>query len=388
MSGRVAYLDHAAAAHPDPRVREAMRPFLEGEFGSPGAVHDWGRAPAEALERARAQVAGLVGAPAESVIFTSGASEARNLAVKGLTSANRGLGMHVAISAVEHPATRAAARTITREDGRLTEVGVDGDGRVRPDTLAEAVEDDTALVCVVHGQAELGTVQDPAALVAAVRARRPEARVHVDAGETAGRVPVDIEGWGCDALTIGGWPMAAPPWTGALVVREGARIVPLIEGGLQEAGKRSGAEIVPGAVALGMAAELAAGEMTERADRLEALAERLLAGLLAVPGVRLNGPRTGRIPGHVQVSTGDVEGETMALALAARGIAVSPGSACTAIAGKAAPALTAIGLEPPWTHSAVLFTLGPGTTTEEVDAALRAWHEVLPRMREMSPLAP
>jgi cysteine desulfurase len=388
MSDRIAYLDHAAAARLDPRVADAMRPFLDSEFGSPGAVHDWGRVPALALERARAQVAALVGAPPEWVIFTSGASEARNLAVKGLAAANRGLGRHLAISAVEHPATRAAARTVAKEDGRLTEVGVDGEGRVPPDALAEAVAEDTALVCLVHGQAELGTVQNPAPLVAAVRARRGEARVHVDAGETAGRVPIDLVGWDCDALTIGGWPMAAPPWAGALVVREGARLRPLIEGGLQEAGKRSGAEILPGAVALGTAAEIAGREMADRAARLEALAERLRAGLLAEPGVRLNGPRAGRIPGHVQVSTGDVEGETLALALAARGIAVSPGSACTAIAGKAAPALTAIGMEPPWTHSAVLFTLGPDTTEAEVDAAVAAWREVLPRMREMSPLAP
>ena len=191
-----------------------------------------------------------------------------------------------------------------------------------------------------------------------------------------------------DALVVGGPALGAPAWAGALVVRPGARLHPLIEGGIEEGGKRAGPEALPAIAALGAAAELARAEMTGRGARMAALAERLTAGLLAVPDVRLNGPREGRIPGHVQVSAGWVEGETLALALAARGVAVSPGSACTAHGGKAAPVLEAIGLEPPWTHSAILLTLRWTTTEAEVDEAVAAFAESVASLRAMSPLAP
>jgi cysteine desulfurase len=199
---------------------------------------------------------------------------------------------------------------------------------------------------------------------------------------------VDAMGWGADAVPLGGGPVGAPPWVGALAVRPGARLYPLIEGGLQEAGKRAGAENLPAIVGLGAAAEIALAEMDDRAARMRALTDRLLAGLLEVPDVRLNGPREARIPGHVQVSAGWVEGETLTLALAERGVAASPGSACTAHAGKAAPVLEAIGLEPPWTHSAVLFTLRASTTEAEVERAVSAFAESVAALRAISPLAP
>ncbi|HSJ73322.1 MAG TPA: aminotransferase class V-fold PLP-dependent enzyme [Miltoncostaeaceae bacterium] len=385
---RGAYLDHAVATPLDPRVREAMAPFLHDVVGSPSSLHDWGRRPAEALERARRQVAGLVGADEEGVVFTSGAVEARNLAVKGLLAGNRALGRHVVASAVEHPATLAACRTAGRAGALLDLVPVDGEGRIAAAAVAAAMRDDTALVAVVHGQPDIGTLQDVPALATAARAARPEARVAVDAGETAGLVPVDMAGMDADALVLGGAALGAPPWAGALVVRPGARLHPLIEGGLEEGGKRAGAEALPAVVALGAAAEIAREEMAGRAARMEALTGRLVGGLLAVPDVRLNGPRDGRIPGNVHVSAGWVEGESLALAMAARGVAVSPGSACTAHGGKAAPTLEAIGLEPPWTHSAVLLTLRWTTTEAEVDAAVAAFADAVAALRAMSPLAP
>ena len=388
MNGPTAYLDHAAAPVLDPRVVEEMRPFLGARVGSPSSLHEWGRAPAEALERARDQMAALVGAEPEWIIFTSGATEARNLAVTGLLRANLRLGRHIVTSAVEHPATVAACRTAVRDGADLDLVPVNGEGVVDPAALAAAVRDDTALVAVVHGQPDIGTLQDPAALVPAARAVRPDARVVIDAGETAGLVPVDVGEWGADAVPIGGGSVGAPPWVGALVVRPGARLHPIIEGGLQEAGKRAGAENLPAIVGLGAAAEIAAAEMEDRAARMRALSDRLMSGLLAVPDVRLNGPRDARIPGHVQVSAGWVEGETLTLALAGRGVAASPGSACTAHAGKAAPALEAIGLKPPWTHSAVLFTLRASTTEAEVDQAVAAFAASVEALRAISPLTP
>lgn len=388
MSGPGAYLDHAAASPLDPRVRAAMAPFLGEAFGSPSSLHDWGRAPARALEEARERVAALVSCDPEWVIFTSGATEARNLAVKGLLAGNRALGRHVVASAVEHPATLAACRSAARDGAALDLVGVDARGRIDPAALAAAMRDDTALVVLVHGQPDIGTLQDLPPLIAAARARRPEARVVVDAGETVGLVPLDAGALGADALVLGGGPIGGPRWTGALVVRPGARMHPLIEGGLQEHGKRAGAEDLPGIVGLGVAAEIARAEMAARTAAVAPLARRLTQGLLAVDDVRLNGDPDARIPGHVQVSAGWVEGESLCLALAARGVAVSPGSACTAHAGKAAPALEAIGLEPPWTHSAVLFTLRASTTPDEVERGVAAFAESVAALRAMSPLTP
>ena len=289
---------------------------------------------------------------------------------------------------MEHPATLAACRSAARDGASLDLVAVDGRGRVDPRELARAVRDDTALVALVHGQPDIGTLQDPAPLIAAVRARRAEARIVVDAGAVAGLAPIDADALGADAVVLGGGPIGGPRWSGALVLRPGARLHPLIEGGLQEHGKRAGAEDLAAIVGLGAAAEIARAEMARRAAIVEPLARRLTAGLLAVDDVRLNGDPDARIPGHVQVSAGWVEGESLCLALAARGVAVSPGSACTAHAGKAAPALEAIGLEAPWTHSAVLFTLRATTTEAEIDLAVAAFAESVAALRAMSPLLP
>lgn len=387
MSGS-AYLDHAAARPLDSRVRTAMLPFLDAEFGSPSSLHDAARGPAEAVETARGHVAALVGAPPEAIIFTSGATEARNLAVKGLLSANRRLGRHVVVTAVDHPSTLAACRTAERDGGALTVVGVDEEGRVHPDEIAAAVDEATALVCVGHAQAEVGTVQEVVALCRAVRGARPEALIHVDAEETAGILPLHVDDLGCDALSIGGGSLAAPAWTGALYVRPGSRLHPLIEGGLQEHGKRAGAEDVAGIVALGEAARIAAMEGPRRAQRMRDLRDRLFASLLEVPDVRRNGPAgDARLPGNVQVSVAGVEGETLVLTLAAEGVAASPGSACTA-AGKASPVLEAMGLEPPWTHSAILFSLSWTTTDDEIASASEVFRRAVPRLRAMSPVAP
>jgi cysteine desulfurase len=381
------YLDHAAAAPLDPRVRAAMLPFLTVEFASPDSLHELARGPAEALERARQAAGALVGGDPDGIVFTAGDTEARNLAVKGVAAANRYLGGHLVLSAVEHPATVAACRTVTREHGALTTVPVDAEGRIDADALRSAIRDDTVLVSLVHGQPEIGTVQDVAGLVRAVRARRADVPVHVDAGATAGLVPVDVAAWGCDLVSFGGASMSGPRWAGALWVRPGTRLHPLIEGGLQEHGKRGGPHDMPGIAGFGAACALAAVDLPARAERMGALADRLIERLLAVPGVRLNGPRRGRVPGHVQVSAGGVEGETLTLALAARGVACSPGTACSA-AGKASPVLEAIGLEPPWTHSAVLFTLGPATDAADVDAAAAAFADAVAALRAMSPVAP
>lgn len=379
------YMDHASATAIDPRVRDAMSPFLWEDFASPESLHEWARRPADALAHARAQVAALVGARAEEIIFTAGDTEAGNLAVKGIVSANAHRGRHVVASAVSSAPVMAACRALGRSEVELSVVGVDAEGHCDPAAVAAVVRSDTVLVTIPHGQPEIGTVQDVGGVCAAVHDANPQAAIHVDAGATAGLVPVDVDAWGCDALSLGGGTMGGPRWAGALWMREGTRLHPLIDGGLQEAGKRAGAHDVPAIVGLGAAAALAQDELPTRSAAMTAAATRLIDALLRTHGVRLNGPRVDRVPGHVQVSVEGVEGEALTLMLAAAGVACAPGSACSA-AGKTSPVLAAIGVDAPWTHSAVLFTLAPSTTPADVDRAADLFAEAVARLRAIAPI--
>lgn len=385
--GRRVYLDAAAAVRPAAQVRDAMVHAVTELWAAPSGPHPQAAAPAAALEEARQAVAALLGADPDDVVFTSGATEARNLAVAGLLSANRHLGRRAVLTSVEHPAVTSTVLRLARDGVEHVSVGVDHHGHVDPAVLAAAVDGRTALVGIHHGQHEVGAVQDVHALVGAARAARPEARIHVDAAETAGLLPLDVGALGADAVTIGGPAMGAPAWSGALWLRPGAGLHPLLTGGAQEAGKRAGPEDLPGIVGLGVAARLARAAMGRRAARRRALGARLTAGLLTVPGVTLNGPPPDiRLPGNVHVSVARVEGETLAVALGTRGIAVSPGSACTADAGKASPTLLAMGVPPQLAHSALLFGVGDDTTQDEIDHAVAVFTEVVGTLRAMSPV--
>ncbi len=378
----VAYLDHASGPRLDPRVAGAITAALAWP-GSPAGVHEAARAPAEALEEARAALAVLLGADdPDEVILTAGATESRNLAVKGLLSANADIGDGVLATALEHPATLAAAASA----GRIVPAAVGGDGRLDAALLARALADDgVAVVCLHHGQEEIGTLQDVATLVAAVRAARPEARIVLDAAATAGLLALDVTAMDVDALVVGGPSLGAPPWTGALWVRPGARLHPLIEGGLQEGGKRAGAEAVPAIAGLGTAARIAHAERDDRARRMAALGARLASGLGSVPGLERTGPADARVPGHLHVTVAGLSGDTLAASLGARGVCVAPGSTCTAVAGRPSPALEAIGVAPGRMRGAVLMTLGPDTRDEEIDAGVAAFGEEAARLRALAP---
>lgn len=406
-----AYLDHASAWPLSDAVRAEMRRWTD-HVGSPMALHEAARGPAGAIDAARYAVASITGWPPESVIFTAGPTEARNLAIKGALSAAGTDAPVIVADPLAHASTLSIARTLTRRGGTMRLAPVDGMGRVSPANLASVtvtqgapvtVTDAPAdLVVITHGQSEVGTVQDAAALVAAVRVACPDAVVVLDAEETAGLLALD-DGLGADLVVVGGRTLGAPPWTGALLVRPGTRLHPVVEGGLEEGGKRGGAHDVPGIAALGMAAReaLGDGQMAEghdapvgdsppgreaRVAHMRRQAAALATGLLAVPGTQLNGPPVDeRLPGHVQVSAGGVEGEAVALAMAARGVAVSPGSACTFGAGKASPVLQAMGLDEEAARSAVLLTAGPGTTDDEVAEAVAAYAASVESLRGMAP---
>ncbi len=378
-----AYLDHASAWPPSPAVRDAMARWI-GHAGSPMAVHDHARAPHEAIEQAREAVAAITGWPPESVVFTSGATEARSLALKG-SAGVRGAGDPViAADPLAHASVLAAGRSLTRRGGELRLAEVDGTGHVPEPALRQAA-DGADIIVLTHGQAEVGTVRDIAAQVAAAHAVAPDAAVVLDAGETAGLIPIP-DGLGADMVVIDGRSLGGPAWTGALLLRPGARLHPLIEGGPEEGGKRGGPHDVPGIAGLGVAAREALADMPARAARMRRQATRLARGTCAVPGTRLNGPTPDeRLPGHVQVSARGVEGEAVALAMAARGVAVAPGSACTFGAGKASPVLEAMGADDGTARSAVLMTAGPGTTDDEVDEAIRAYADAVAALRAMAP---
>ena len=384
-----AYLDHATAPRLDSRVRDAVAAALAGGWASPSALHAPGASAAALVEEARAHVAALVGADPDDVVFTAGVAEARVTAVRGLRAGAGPDAVHAVASDLEHPHVRWALGDPGDPAGGWTAVGPDPEGRLAPAAVAGSLRRATGLVALHHGQPDIGTVQDPDALVAAVRAAAPDVRVHLDAAETAGVLPLEVEATGADAVTLGGAAMGAPPWAAALWVRPGARMHPLVGGGLQEGGRRAGAEDVPGIAGLGEAARIARAGMAARARRRRDLAAGLLAGLESIPGVRRTGPPvTDRLPGHVSVVVPGVTGETLALALAGRGVCVSPGSACTSAAGKPHPVLVAIGVSPPDAHSALLLTLGPETSREEVAAAVAAAREAVPALRALSPRAP
>jgi len=381
-----AYLDHAASAPLDERTRAVMAQALDC-LGGPDALHPAGAHAAQMLETARAQVAALIDCDPEEVIFTAGATEARNLAVKGLLAANRTLGPHFVVSAVEHPAVMSIARSRLRDGEPVSVTAVDPLGRIDPAALADVISPQTCVVSIHHAQHEVGTIQDLNKLIDAVRTRRGDVRVHVDAGESAGTVQVDVAAIGADAVTIGGTALGAPAWAGALWLRPGARLHPLVEGGSQEAGKRAGPVDLTGAVALGAAAARTRAVRAERAARLRSQTAFLAERILTIADVRLNGPPVDeRLPGHLQVSVRGVTGESLALALATRGVCVSPGSTCSADAGKASPTLEAMAVDPVWTHAAVLMTLGDSTTDAELAVAADAFAAAVADLRAMSPL--
>lgn len=385
-----AYLDHASAWPLSDAVAAEMGRWTR-HAGSPMALHEAARGPATVIAEAREEIAAITGWPAESVIFTAGATEARNLAAKGALSAGGASAPVIVADPLAHAATLAVARSLTRRAGDLRLAPVDALGRVSAADLAARVapgDGDPAgapLVVITHGQAEVGTIQDARALSSAVRAACPDALVLLDAEETVGLASLD-DGLGADLVVIGGRTLGAPPWTGALLVRPGTLLHPVIEGGLEEGGKRGGAHDVPGIAGLGMAARETRADRDARITRMRARARALAEGLCAVPGTHLNGPPVEeRLPGHVQVSADGVEGEAVALAMAARGVAVSPGSACTFGAGKASPVLEAMGYDEGSARSAVLLTAGPGTTDDEVTEAVAAYAAAVEALRGMAP---
>ncbi|MEW1975423.1 cysteine desulfurase family protein [Microbacterium profundi] len=358
------YLDHAATSPVRPEVLEAMRPYLTGVFGNPSSHHTAGEAAASALEDARARVARVLGMRTGDVIFTAGGTEANNLAVKGIVLAALSRGRrHLVTTPIEHESILESADFLRRfHDVEVTHVAVTSAGRVTPDAVAEALRDDTALVSLGHANNEIGTVQDAAAIATLTAAAGVP--LHLDAVQSAGWLP--ITGLGADAISIAGHKLGAPKGIGALAVRGRVPLEPLLHGGGQERGRRSGTENVAGAVALAVALELAEAERESVAARVGAQTQRFIGGVLAaVPQAALTGDHENRLPGAASFTFAGTSGEAVLLELERRGVISSSGSACAAGSDEPSHVLLACGVAPEVAQTSVRFTFGRDSSLPE-----------------------
>ncbi len=382
---RKVYLDNASATPLHPEVWQAMTPFLGETYGNPSSLHNWGDAAREAVEVARAQVAQLIGADAEEIIFTGSGTESNNFAIKGLTLVKQNKGKHVVVSAIEHFSVLHSARTLEKWGFELSLVPVDKHGLVDPEDVRKSLRKDTILVSVMHANGEAGTIE-PIQEIARIT-RENNVVFHTDAVATAGTIPVDVKRLGVDSLSLAGNQFYGPKGIGALWVRKGVRIMPLLDGGVQEGGRRAGTENVPAIVGLGKAAELATTNVAAQVEHLTPLRDRLLTELPGkIDHVVVTGHPQNRLPGHASFCVEFIEGESMLMLLNSQGVAVSSGSACTSRALKASHVLIAMGISHELAQGSLLFSLGIDNTAKDIDYVLEVLPPIVDRLRQMSPL--
>jgi cysteine desulfurase len=380
------YLDHAAAAPLLPEVREAMLPYLGMDFGNPLSLHDWGDAPRDAMEKARQQVVDLIGAAdPEEIIFTSSGTESNNFAIKGLALAQQNKGKHIVISAIEHFSIMNSTKFLEKFGFEVSQVPVDKNGLVDPEKVRQALRPDTILVSIMHANGEVGTVQ-PLAEISRIT-REKKVIFHTDAVATCGTISVNVKELGVDALSLAGNNFYGPRGSAALWLRKGVRILPLLDGGIQEGGRRAGSEDMAAIVGMGQAAEIAASQLTSRLAMLTPLRDKLLHGLAsAIPHVIVTGDLVKRLPGHASFCVEFIEGESMLMLLNSQGVAVSSGSSCTSRALKASHVLLAMGYNHEIAQGSLLFTLGIQNKTGDIDHVLDVMPSIVTRLREMSPV--
>jgi cysteine desulfurase len=379
------YLDHNATTPVRPEVMEAVLPFYGPIYGNASSLHGFGREAKDGLERAREQVAKVLGARPDEVCFTGGGTEADNLAVKGVAWANRDRGNHLITSQVEHHAVFNTCEYLEKQGFKVTYLPVDSEGRVDPGDVEKAITKETLLVSIMQANNETGTVQ-PIAEIGRI-ARKRGVYFHSDAVQAFTKLPTGVDELGVDLLSLSGHKIYGPKGVGCLYIRKGTQIDPLVHGGHHERNRRAGTENVPGIVGLGKAAELGAGEMSEEAKKLATLRDRLQEGILArIPEVRINARNARRLPGTLSVCFQYVEGESILLGLDLKGIAASSGSACSSGAIEPSYVLTAMGVPPEEARGSVRFSLGRQNTEQEVDRVVGELVAILARLRAMSPL--
>ena len=385
LARRPVYLDHAATTPVDPRVAAKMIPYLTERFGNPASrSHAYGWAAEEGVEIAREQVAQLIGADPREIVWTSGATESNNLAIKGAAQFLKGKGRHLVTVATEHKAVLDTMRELEREGAEVTVLPVDADGLVDLTAFEAALRPDTVLASVMFVNNETGVVQDIAAIGAICRARG--VWLHVDAVQAIGKVGVDVATLPIDLMSMSAHKVYGPKGIGALYVRRKprVRIEAQIHGGGHERGMRSGTLPVHQIVGMGAAFDLLHKDMGTELERIRTLRDRLWAGLSALDEVHLNGHPTQRTPHHLNVSFNYVEGESLLMGI--KDVAVSSGSACTSASLEPSYVLRAMGRNDELAHSSIRFSLGRSTTVEEIDFTIERVTEVVTKLRAMSPL--
>jgi len=379
------YLDHSATTPVRQEVADIMVEHMIEKFGNPSSVHSFGREAKQSLEKARKQVADFINAAPEEITFTSGGTEADNMAIIGAAFRYADKGKHIITSAVEHHAVLHACEHLQKIGFDVTVLPVDEYGIIRMDDLRQAVREDTVLITIMHANNEVGSIQ-PVEEIGRL-AREKGILFHTDAVQSLCKIPVDVQAMNVDLLTGSGHKIYGPKGIGFLYIRKGVKLAPLAFGGAQERKIRPGTENLPGIVGLGLAVELAGQEMASEMPRLTALRDKLIKGLQErIPNVRLNGHPTQRVPTNVNMSFEFVEGESLLLSLDMKGIGASSGSACTSGSLDPSHVLLAMGICKEVAHGSVRMTLGRDNTKEDIDYVLEVFPEIVQRLRDMSPL--
>lgn len=383
---RRVYLDHSATTPVDPEVAQLMMTYYTEKYGNPSSVHRFGREAKEALENAREHVAQLIGAEPSNITFTSGGTEADNLAILGTADAQQKKGKHIITSAVEHHAVLETCEYLEKNGYELTIIPVNEEGLLSVADVEKAIRPDTILITIMHANNEVGAIQ-PIAEIGKI-AREKGIIFHVDAVQSLGKIPIDVKAMNVDLLTISSHKIYGPKGVGALYIRKGVRIAPRVYGGGQEKKRRSGTENTPGIIGFGKACELAAERMAQDEERLKGLRDKLIKGIVErIDYVKLNGPREeNRLPNNANVSIQFVEGEALLLSLDMVGIAASSGSACTSGSLDPSHVLLAMGMSHEIAHGSLRFSFGRQNTEEDVDYVLEQLPKIVDRLRMMSPL--
>ena len=383
MTDHIIYMDNAATTTTRPEVLEAMLPYFTRHYGNPSSIHSVGRDARRAVEKARQQVAAALGAQPREIYFTAGGSESDNWAIRCASRALAAKGKHIITTQIEHHAVLHTCQYLEKQGYEVTYLPVDENGLV---DVKNAIRPDTVLITIMAANNEIGTIE-PIREIGKV-AHEAGVLFHTDAVQAVGAVPIDVNDWNVDMLSLSGHKFHAPKGIGALYIRKGVKISNLIFGGAQERGLRAGTENLPGIVGLGAAIELAVSELPEYTQRLTALRDRLIDGILQnIPDVRLNGHRTQRLPGNVNVSVRYMEGEALLMRLDLAGVEASSGSACTSGSLDPSHVLLAIGLPHEIAHGSLRLSLGSDTTEADVDYVIEKLPGIVKDLREMSALS-
>ena len=381
---KTVYMDNAATTRVHQEVVAEMLPYFRDIYGNAHSVHSWGKKVNDAIDEARGKVSELIGGQPDEIVFTANATEASNLAIKGIAQAHQGKGKHIIISAIEHSPVLRSAETLEKIGFEVSVISVDNFGMINLDELAKSIREDTILVSIMQANGEVGSIQEIREISRIVKRRGIV--FHTDAESSAGIIPVDVDDMGVDALSMAANSFHGPKGAGALWIRKGVQIMPLIEGGVAEGGRRAGTEDVPSIVGMGKAAELAGAEMSSRIEHISRLRDRLIKGVRqSIDHVMLTGHPTKRLPRTASFCVDFVEGEALLAFLDSAGVAAGSGSACASNVYKnASHVLSAMNIPPETARGALLFTVGPDNTDRDIDYVLEVLPPIVEKLRRIS----